>query len=97
MHRKALRLLALLVTALWSMTRVASAQPIGAIDFPTDGQTVTGVVRVSGFVLDFNPVDHIDLVVDGAVFNRVQMNLPRPDVLEVFRRQRSRLEAREPV
>jgi hypothetical protein len=84
MHRKALRLLALLVTALWSMTRVASAQPIGAIDFPTDGQTVTGVVRVSGFVLDFNPVDHIDLVVDGALVNRVQMNLPRPDVLQVF-------------
>jgi Bacterial Ig domain len=84
MHRKALRLLALLVSVVWAMARGAGAQPIGAIDFPTEGQTVTGVVRVSGFVLDFHRVDHIDLVVDGTLVNRVEMNLPRPDVLEIF-------------
>ncbi|HEY3204611.1 MAG TPA: hypothetical protein VGL03_13245 [Thermoanaerobaculia bacterium] len=84
MARKALRLLPLLVTAVWLVARGAGAQPIGAIDFPTDGQTVWGIVRVSGFVLDFHSVDRVELLVDGVAVNRADTNLPRPDVLEIF-------------
>jgi hypothetical protein len=86
MHRKAPWLLALLVIGAWSLAGAAGvhAQPIGVIDEPRDGQTVSGVVKVSGWVLDFNAVDKIELLVDGNLVNRADTNLPRADVLEVF-------------
>jgi hypothetical protein len=83
MVRKA-RLLALLVASVCLLAKHADAQPIGGIDYPADGQTVSGIVRVSGFVLDFNGVDKIELLVDGVAVNRADMSLPRPDVLEIF-------------
>ncbi|MFY9549964.1 MAG: Ig-like domain-containing protein [Thermoanaerobaculia bacterium] len=84
MVRKAPRLLALVVTSVWFLAKGAGAQPIGGIDSPADGQTVSGIVRVSGFVLDFSAVDRIELLVDGVLVNRADINLPRPDVLEIF-------------
>jgi hypothetical protein len=84
MFRKAPRVLALLGISVWLLARAASAQPIGGIDTPTDGQTVSGIVRVSGFVLDFAAIDRIELLVDGVVINHADMGLPRPDVLEIF-------------
>ena len=84
MDRKALRIVALVAAAACFLARGASAQPFGAIDSPTDGQTVSGVVRVSGFVLDLHAVSNIDLLVDGALVNHAQLNLPRVDVLEIF-------------
>jgi hypothetical protein len=78
------RVLALLGTAVLLLAWPASAQPIGGIDSPLDGSTVTGIVRVSGFVLDHNAVDRIDLLVDGNLINHADMGLPRPDVLEIF-------------
>ncbi len=84
MARKAPRLLALLVSSVWFLAGRAGAQPIGGLDFPGEGQTVTGIVRVSGFVLDFNNIDRVEVLVDGILVNRADMNLPRPDVLEIF-------------
>lgn len=84
MLRKAPRLLALLVSSVWLVARGASAQPIAGIDSPVDGQTVSGIVRVSGFVLDFNTVGKVELLVDGHLTNVADMNIPRPDVLEIF-------------
>jgi hypothetical protein len=84
MSRKAPRILAFLSAGAWLLAHAAAAQPIGAIDYPTDGQTVSGIVRVSGFVLDERAVDSIQLIVDGTIVNRAEMNLPRPDVLEIF-------------
>src|SRR5262245_39094482 len=84
MDRKALRILALSAAAVVFMASQAVAQPIGAMGTPTDGQTVSGVVRVSGFVLDEASIDRIDLLVDGALVNQAQMNLPRIDVLNLF-------------
>jgi Bacterial Ig domain len=84
MDRKALRILALVATAALFLAGGAVAQPFGGIDTPTDGQTVSGVVRVSGFVLDMSAVDRIDVLVDGAVVNTAEMNLPRLDLLELF-------------
>ena len=68
----------------WLLAPCASAQPIGVIDQPTQGQRVSGVVKVSGWVLDFNAIDKIELLVDGTFANRADTNLPRADVLEVF-------------
>jgi hypothetical protein len=84
MVRKAPRVLGLLISSVWILAKGAGAQPIGAIDFPVEGQTVAGIVRVSGFVLDFRTVDRIELLVDDVLVNRADMNLPRPDVLEIF-------------
>jgi hypothetical protein len=84
MFRKAPRLLALLASSICLLAKGAAAQPIGGIDYPLEGQTVFGIVRVSGFVLDQNAVDLIEIAIDGIVVNRADMNLPRPDVLEIF-------------
>lgn len=84
MVRKAPRLLALLASSICLLATGAAAQPIGGIDYPVEGQTVAGIVRVSGFVLDFNSVDLVEVAIDGVVVNRADMGLPRPDVLEIF-------------
>lgn len=86
MANKAPRLLALVVGVALSLARAATAQPIGTIDEPTPGQTVSGVVRVSGFVLDFNAIDRIEIFLDGGSVpvNTADLNIPRPDVLLAF-------------
>ncbi len=62
----------------------ALADPIGALDTPTAGQAVSGVVRVSGWVLDQAGMDKIELVVDGALRGSAEINIPRPDVIALF-------------
>src|ERR1700737_3040666 len=78
--------LALAILAGFLVAIGASAQPIGVIDEPTAGQQVSGVVRVSGFVLDFNKVDKIELFIDGSSTptNTADLNIPRIDVLNAF-------------
>src|SRR5450432_1260563 len=78
--------LALLAVAGWLFSAALTAQPIGVIDEPTAGQHVSGIVRVSGWVLDVNRVDRIDLFIDGNSLptNTAVINLPRPDVLDAF-------------
>jgi hypothetical protein len=84
MSKRAPSLLAALIAAAGLCASVAKAQPIGAVESPTPGQTVSGVVAVVGFVLDFNRVERVDLFVDGVFRNRAALNLPRIDVLEIF-------------
>ena len=84
MFRKAPRLLALLASSVWLLASEAGGQPIGGIDSPVNGQTVTGIVRLTGFVLNHSAIDLIELAVDGVIVNRADMNIPRPDVLEIF-------------
>ncbi|HEV8608642.1 MAG TPA: Ig-like domain-containing protein [Thermoanaerobaculia bacterium] len=84
MRRKSPGLLALLFIGAGLIATSVSAQPIGVIDQPTQGQRVSGVVKVTGWVLDFNAIDKVELLVDGTFANRADTNLPRADVLEVF-------------
>jgi hypothetical protein len=86
MSKKAPWPLALLVSVGLCLASALSAQPIGAIDEPTPGQTVSGVVRVSGFVLDFNALDRVEIFLDGGTVpvNNADINIPRPDVLLAF-------------
>jgi hypothetical protein len=84
MSRKAPTILALFLGLGWLSTASAGGDVIGAIDTPTVNQKVSGVVRVSGFALDFNPIDKIEILVDGVLVNRADLNIPRADVLEVF-------------
>src|SRR5262249_27159572 len=62
----------------------ASADPIGALETPTAGQVVSGVIPVSGYVLDFAGVDKVELFVDGSFRSRAQINIPRPDIIALF-------------
>ncbi len=84
MSKKAPWFPALLASGVWLLARGMTALPIGAVDSPTPGQSVFGVVQVRGFVLDFNRVDKIEIVVDNGVPRRAEINLPRADVLEAF-------------
>jgi hypothetical protein len=84
MLRKSPGLQALLFVGAGLIATSVSAQPIGVIDQPIQGQRVSGVVKVSGWVLDFNAIDKVELLVDGTFANRADTNLPRADVLEVF-------------
>lgn len=84
MLRKSPGLPALLFVGAGLIAPSISAQPIGVIDQPIQGQRVSGVVKVTGWVLDFNAVDKVELFVDGVFANRADTNLPRADVLEVF-------------
>jgi len=83
MSKKAPPFLAVLLLGGGLTVSVAKGQPIGAIESPSPGQTVSGVVSVVGFVLDFNRVERVDLFVDGVFRNRAALNLPRIDVLEI--------------
>src|SRR5436190_216552 len=67
------------------------SQTLGSIDLPTDGQVVSGFVRLRGFALDGNLVSNVDVFVDGTdPANQVtapggaNINLPRPDVMQAF-------------
>jgi hypothetical protein len=67
------------------------SQTLGSIDFPVDGDTVSGYVQVIGFALDGNQVSNVDVFVDGTdpsnavtVAGGANINLPRPDVMQFF-------------
>ena len=57
MSKKAPWVLALLTGASWCLATPSAAQPILVVDGPQPGQTVAGVVAVSGFVLSHNSIE----------------------------------------
>jgi hypothetical protein len=63
-----------------------AAGPLISLEGPLPGQTVSGVVTVSGFVLDVNAVDKIELFIDDSTdaVNRAVLNLPRPEIVSAF-------------
>jgi hypothetical protein len=83
MQKSALTLLAgcFILTA---AAAAASPTAFGNVDSPKPSTTVYGVVAVKGWVLDINAVDNIKIYVDGTFVNTADINLPRPDVLNVF-------------
>lgn len=84
MFRKAYVLLASLASCGLLLARGADGQGFGSIDVPKAGQTVSGVVTVGGFAIDFKKIDKVELYVDGILTNRADTNLPRADVLQQY-------------
>jgi hypothetical protein len=84
MFRKAHMLLASFVLCGLLVAHGAQGQGFGSIDFPQAGQTVSGVVTVGGFAIDFTRIDKVELYVDGILTNRADLNLPRSDVFAIF-------------
>jgi hypothetical protein len=60
------------------------AQGFGVLDTPRANQTVSGIVRVEGWVLSQNATQAIELRIDGVLVNTADLHLPRVDVLEAF-------------
>ncbi|MGH9368623.1 MAG: hypothetical protein ACRD3M_13215 [Thermoanaerobaculia bacterium] len=60
--------------------------PILVVDGPRPGQTVFGVVAVSGWVLSESSIDKIELFLDESDIpvNRAVLNQPRPDITAAF-------------
>jgi len=84
MFRKADALLASLALGGMLLASGAAGQGFGAIETPTPGQTVSGVVQVAGWASDFRQVSKVELYVDGILTNRADTNLPRPDILAEY-------------
>jgi hypothetical protein len=60
--------------------------PLLVVERPSPGQTVSGVVAVSGWVLNVNPIDKIELFIDDndVPVNQAVLNLPRADISAAF-------------
>jgi len=59
--------------------------PLLVVDTPRDGQTVSGVVAVTGFALDKGSINRVELSVDGvSVGYQAVLDIPRHDVSTAF-------------
>lgn len=56
---------------------------IGNIDLPRQGLLYRGVIQTTGWVVDFEGVNQIQILVDGALQGFATYGLPRPDVFEL--------------
>ena len=54
------------------------------LDTPAEGQTVFGLIEVSGWVLDDRGVSNIDLYVDDNYHASADLNQPRYDVIQAY-------------
>jgi hypothetical protein len=57
---------------------------IGIVEFPQEGETVSGMVLVKGFALDAADISRVDLFVDDQFQHSANINLPRIDLIEIF-------------
>jgi hypothetical protein len=73
-----------------TVDNATSPQPFGAVDTPSPGQTVSGIVTVHGWALTpgtaMIPVDGstIDVIIDGVPVGHPTYNQARPDVQALF-------------
>jgi hypothetical protein len=58
--------------------------PFGAVDTPFADQVVTGIVPVSGWIMDDVAVGRIEVLVDGKPVGLASYGFSRPDVATVF-------------
>jgi kumamolisin len=58
--------------------------PVGYIDKPGNGATVTGAIDVNGWFLDAGGVAKIEVLVDGKSMGLAQYDFPRPDVQRAY-------------
>jgi hypothetical protein len=61
-----------------------SASPVGTIELPVEGATLSGVATVAGWAFDNMSVDRIDVLVDGLVVGAATRGQRRPDVVAEF-------------
>ncbi|MBM7654748.1 Ig-like domain-containing protein [Neobacillus cucumis] len=56
----------------------------GALETPKNGAVVTDSTTVSGWFLDANGVDKVEVLVDGNLIGQAQYGLPRPSVAKTY-------------
>lgn len=64
--------------------RVGNEGAFGDIDLPPDGLLFEGVVPFTGWALDFEGVDRVQIFVDGAPVGDALYGLPRPGISAAF-------------
>ena len=64
--------------------RVGNEGAFGDIDLPPDGLLFEGVVPFTGWALDFEGVDRVQIFVDGAPAGDAVYGLPRPGISAAF-------------
>jgi N-acetylmuramoyl-L-alanine amidase len=57
--------------------------PIGEIDLPVGGNFFGGVVPITGFALDLDGVDLVQIFVDGVLQGTATYGIPRPEVAAI--------------
>jgi len=70
------------IDAYKSLTAVLS--PLGSLDSPGQGKTVSGTINVGGWFLDGSGVAKIEVLVDGVLKGQAAYGGARPDVGSVF-------------
>jgi beta-N-acetylglucosaminidase len=63
---------------------VKNSLPVGFIDTPTNGSTISGITNVRGWFLDLSGVSSVEILVDGQSMGQAQYGFSRPDVLQVL-------------
>ena len=56
----------------------------GGIDLPAEGLVFAGLVEITGFAVDFEAVDRVEIYVDGIFQGDATLGLPRPAVAAAF-------------
>ena len=54
--------------------------PIGNIDIPVPGETVSGKIEIAGWALDEIKIDRVEIYLDGQLIGNATYGEPRPDV-----------------
>jgi hypothetical protein len=61
-----------------------SLPPFGFLDSPQDGETVSGIISVAGWVFDNTQTAQVDVLVDGVPKGKATYGFSRPDVATVY-------------
>ena len=62
----------------------STLKPISSIDTPTNNQSLSGIIPISGWCLDGNGVSSIDILIDDKVIGTASYGVTRKDVMTVF-------------
>lgn len=65
-------------------TLFAEIGPIGSLDYPRNGQTLSGNASVGGWFLDQNIVSKVEVLVDGVAQGQASYGTSRPDVYNFY-------------
>ena len=67
-----------------TLPAVDSFGPLGSLDNPTTGQTISGTAPVYGWLLEPNGKFVVNVLVDGKPFGAARYGVPRPDVRKAY-------------
>ena len=75
----------------WTMRITKKVQtcrtlPFGYLDLPAPGARVGGPTPFGGWVMAYEPIQHVSVHIDGRAIQLLELNFPRPDVDAIYPR-----------